>query len=152
MRVESIPARIARFENLCRRQGLALTHQRRTLYRILAESQDHPTPEDVFQRARHEIPSISLGTVYKNLTTLRELGLVAEVPSASGPARFDANLDRHHHLVCTQCGEVVDFYDDDLDEVRIEPQGLGGFTPQTVQIQVSGICARCRDASMELNP
>ena len=77
-------------------------------HRVLLEAEDHPSPEMLYGRVRAQMPSLSLATVYKVLDALVELGLVHEVAAISGTKRYDnANMDKHHHLVCTQCGTIV---------------------------------------------
>jgi Fur family peroxide stress response transcriptional regulator len=129
----------------CRDRGMHITPQRMAIYRALLEAEDHPSPEVLYQRVRPQMPSLSLATIYKALDTLVELGLVQEVSPLSESKRYDANLDKHHHLICTECKSVIDIYDASLD--RIDRIGLArrpaGFVPQSVHVQVLGICAAC---------
>jgi Fur family peroxide stress response transcriptional regulator len=129
----------------CRSHGLSVTPQRMAIYRALLVAEDHPSPETLYGRVRTEMPSLSLATIYKVLDALVDLGLVHEVAAMSGTKRYEANLEKHHHLVCTQCGTIVDFNDRDLDAVvppRRAPK-LVGFIAETVSVQVMGVCARC---------
>ncbi len=87
----------------------------------------HPTPEAIYERVREQIPSISLGTVYKNLKTFLDTGLLREVSPMHGSQRLDANTEDHHHLVCTACHTVIDLGEDDLEPARLLrplPQGF----------------------------
>ena len=73
------------------------------------------------------MPSISRDTVYRTLATLEAEGLVRKVEPLVRERRYDANLDRHHHFVCTVCGMVRDFYSDELDRLPIpQSRGVGG--------------------------
>lgn len=119
-----------------------VTPQRLAVYRALLESEDHPSPEILFRRVRKSMPSLSLATVYKALDTLELLGVVARVATASDTKRFDANDERHHHLVCTRCQKVVDLYDERFDALAA-PRQISGFVVQTLTVQVKGLCARC---------
>ncbi|HLU64879.1 MAG TPA: transcriptional repressor, partial [Kofleriaceae bacterium] len=83
-----------------------------------------------------------LATIYKALDTLCELGLVQEVSVVGEGKRYDANVDRHHHLICTACKQVVDHYDPKLDALR-PPRRLPGFHARSVSVQVLGLCAAC---------
>jgi Fur family peroxide stress response transcriptional regulator len=141
----TLAARMDSFLSRCRERGMSATPQRIAIYRVLLESEDHPSPEMLYGRVRVQMPSLSLATVYKVLDALVGLGLVHEVAAISGTKRYDANMDKHHHLVCTQCGTIVDFYDRELDAVappRRAPK-LGGFIAEAVSVQVLGVCARC---------
>lgn len=126
----------------CREHGLAVTPQRLTVFRALLESHDHPSPEMLFDRVRGSLPSLSMATVYKVLDALGEIGVVREVSVVNDCRRFDANLERHHHLVCTRCKGVVDFYDEELDEVK-PSRPLRGFRSREVSVQILGLCKAC---------
>ena len=140
-----LTARMSDLVSRCRSAGLSVTPQRMAIYGALVESEDHPSPEMLYSRVRAQMPSLSLATIYKGLDTLVELGLVREVAAMSGIKRYDANLEQHHHLVCTQCGKIIDFYDRKLDAVAPTRRShkLVGFIPETVSVQVMGACARC---------
>jgi Fur family transcriptional regulator, peroxide stress response regulator len=145
----TLATRMDNFLGRCRERGMSATPQRIAIYRVLLQAEDHPSPEMLYGRVRVQMPSLSLATVYKVLDALVELGLVHEVAAISGTKRYDANMDKHHHLVCTQCGTIVDFYDRELDAVappRRAPK-LGGFIAEAVSVQVLGVCARCATPS-----
>ncbi len=125
----------------CKRAGLALTPQRVAIYRALFESYDHPSPEALYERVRPQMPSISLATIYKTLETLVSLGVASELPAAGDTKRYDANMGRHHHLVCDQCNAIEDFYDASLDVAA--PKSKNGFVPRAVSVYVHGLCRRC---------
>jgi len=92
---------IRQFRVRCRAAGLALTHQREVLYRTVYEMRNHPTPEAIYEEVKARIPAISLGTVYKNLKTFVDKGLLREVSPLHGTLRVDATTAEHNHLVCT---------------------------------------------------
>jgi len=119
-----------------------VTPQRLAIYRALLESEDHPSPEVLYRRVRKHLPSLSLATIYKALDALEALGVVSQVSPVGEAKRYDANDARHHHLVCTRCKKVVDFYDDHFDELKA-PRGLAGFVVQELTVQVKGLCAAC---------
>ncbi len=107
------------------------TPQRAAVYKALLQSTEHPTPEMLYRKVRRAMPSLSLATVYKALDALERLGLVQAVDVDSDSRRFDANMDLHHHMVCTECRGVIDFYDESFDD--LEPaRKLRGFTPRSV--------------------
>jgi Fur family peroxide stress response transcriptional regulator len=138
----------ARTEHLvaqCREAGMNVTPQRIAIYRALLEATDHPSPEAIYARVRSGMPSLSLATIYKTLEALARLGLVSELPATGNSRRYDANGDRHHHLVCTRCNRVADYYDPALDRVPA-PARLAGFRPQRVSVHIHGLCAACADA------
>jgi Fur family peroxide stress response transcriptional regulator len=126
----------------CRSKRMSVTPQRLAIYRALLEAEDHPSPEMLYRRIHPEMPSLSLATVYKTLDALVDLALVQEVSVGSETKRYDANLERHHHVVCIDCGMISDFYDRTLDAVS-PPRRLPGFVPQGINIQVTGRCSQC---------
>ncbi len=131
------------FRELCRRHGLALTHQRAVIYDSLMSAPGHPSPEEVYAVVRKQIPSISLATVYKTLHTFVESGVLRELSLHHGSLRVDPVTGPHHHLVCTKCKAVFD-----LDEAALEaPHIVGkipkGFKVQGISVELHGLCEPC---------
>jgi len=107
------------FEQVCRSNGLRITHQRSEIFHELAKYPDHPTAENVFNRVRKRLKTISLDTVYRTILTFEKNGLLKRVQILDNAARFDMNLNVHHHLVCTRCKRVEDFYWPGFDQMRL---------------------------------
>jgi len=126
-----------------RAAGLKVTPQRQLLFRLLHGNEMHPTAETLYDVAVAEMPGISLRTVYQTLTDLATMGELQQI-QLGGSARFDPNVDDHHHSVCTACGEVRDVYVTDADAISVA--GLDGFSVQTARIVFSGTCSRCASA------
>lgn len=148
MHPAAVPARHVRqrmdfFRQRCAESGLAFTHQRYVIYRALAGSGDHPTPESVYEQVRREVPSISLGTVYKNIRTFLDAGLLREVTLLHESQRLDANMAPHHHLVCVCCRSVRDLDDESLEPVRLRRRLPRGFRMRGAAIELHGVCAVC---------
>jgi Fur family transcriptional regulator, peroxide stress response regulator len=133
-----------------REAGLSLTHQRVVLYRAVLEMRSHPSPEAIYERVRDEIPSISLGTVYKNIRAFMDAGLVREVSPHHGTLRLESNLEEHHHLVCTRCKAIVDLEETDLEPVRLRRELPGGFRVDRYSVEFRGLCAAC-SAKLDLS-
>lgn len=126
----------------CRQARLNVTPQRIAVYEELLRSEEHPTPEMLFKSVQRSMPSLSLATIYKSLDALETLGLVQAVEIDSHSRRYDANMNRHHHLVCTKCRNVIDFYDERLDRVK-PSRSTRGFVPHTISVKVLGLCRAC---------
>src|SRR3954447_19480835 len=94
------------FRELCKESGLALTHQRQVIFDTLAEMH-HPSPDEVFEKVRAAIPSISHATVYKTLHTFVEHGILRELSPHHGTLRVDMGSEPHHHVICTRCKTVM---------------------------------------------
>ena len=129
--------------------GLRLTGPRRAILDVLRGTDSHPTAEWVHRVVRRRRPGVSLGTVYRNLRLLVAEGLAAEIP---GPhARFDANLEAHHHFTCVRCGRILDV-DGPLAEPHAEAlrgriAARTGLSITHQRIEFFGRCLQCRPAS-----
>ena len=140
---EQIGRRMRRFEEVCRRHGLRLTHQRMEIFREVAGSDEHPDAETIYRGVHRRIPAVSMDTVYRTLAVLEAHGLVRKTEAQSGPARYDANADRHHHFICTRCGLVRDVYSHKLDKVSVPAAVKAIGTVTSCEVQLRGICAGC---------
>jgi Fe2+ or Zn2+ uptake regulation protein len=127
-----------------RRRGLKITPQRVAIFRTMHGNHHHPTADAVYADVATEMPSISLRTVYQTLNDLAEMGEIQSLDLGTGAARFDPNLDEHHHLVCDVCRAVVDV---ELDTAALEPTDLGGFQVARAQVIFHGRCSRCAGAA-----
>ena len=140
---EPLQEQVDTFVTTCRSLGLKITHQRLEIYRELATSDEHPSAEALFRRLRKRIPSLSLDTVYRTLTTLEQHGLIARTPVWDVRNRFDANMALHHHLVCTQCGRVEDFYWPSFDRSQPPKEASGWGELTRKQVEIRGVCKEC---------
>lgn len=139
-----IDVRMGEFTRRCKEAGLTATHQRTVIYRVLVESRDHPSPELVYERVSREIPEISRATVYKNIHTFIDAGMLRKVSELHHTNRLDANLERHHHLICTRCSKVVDYQDDELDSIHASKPEPDGFQVTEYRVEARGLCPACR--------
>ncbi len=138
-----VEQRMKHLEAVCHDEGIKLTHQRMEIFREVAQTGDHPDADQVFQRVRNRMPTVSLDTVYRTLWLLNDLGLVATLGSSRERTRFDANLNRHHHFVCGLCGFTRDFYSNHLDNIRL-PDSVGALGEiEATHVQVRGVCREC---------
>ena len=95
--------------------AIKYSRQREAIKKFLMTRRDHPTADVVYSSVRNEFPNISLGTVYRNLTLLADLGEISRLRLGDGADHFDADTSPHYHFVCTDCGRVIDL---DLDSIR----------------------------------
>ena len=87
---------------------LKYSRQREAILEALILRHDHPTADTLYRALREDLPHISLGTVYRNLNLLSELGKIRKIRSDSGIEHYDAETHEHYHLVCRSCGRVLD--------------------------------------------
>ena len=130
----------------CKDQGLAFTFQRQAIYEAVLDSREHPTPEHIYEQVRGRIPSISLGTVYKNVKTFLDAGLMREVSLHHGSLRLEANTAPHHHLVCTQCRAILDLEESGVAPVKLKGPLPKGFEARRYSVEIHGVCATCQRA------
>ena len=138
------------FEALCRSRGIRVTAQRLAVYRALTESLAHPSAESVFRRLGGRFPSLSQATVYRTLEFLERENLIRRVSAREGTGRFDANLNKHQHLVCRVCGSLADVSVPELHEAKL-PR-VSGFTVEELDIRLVGRCRSCSDSESKKNP
>jgi Fur family transcriptional regulator, peroxide stress response regulator len=136
--------RIDQFFAAHRENGLPVTMQRRAVFEALLDCRDHPTAEQVYQTVRSDLPQISRMTIHRILGTFVSLDLLAKTCHPGSSARFEPNLRRHHHLVCLDCGRIIDLEDARLNKIPWPDAARHGFKIADYHIHFRGRCARCR--------
>lgn len=121
------------------------SHQRERIYEYLCESTQHPSAEMVYDALRPEIPGLSLGTVYRNLKLLEELGKVRRVAAFQGTERYDAICGDHAHFLCEKCGRLHDLDSAVAQDIRWSLMLGHGYTLKKLDITITGICPECKD-------
>lgn len=120
------------------------SRQREAILDFLSKRKDHPTADTVYENVRKEYPNISLGTVYRNLTLLSEMGTIQKLTMGSNiPDRFDFNAVPHYHFMCRRCGKVMDLDMDNLESVNVF---AGSHFKGTIEGHVAyffGLCPDC---------
>lgn len=106
-------------EALCAERGLRITEQRRVIARVLSQSDDHPDVEELYRRASEVDDNISIATVYRTVRLFEEAGILERHDFRDGRARYEPTPDEHHdHLIDVESGEVVEFHDEELEELQ----------------------------------
>jgi Fur family peroxide stress response transcriptional regulator len=134
------------FRELCRENGIAVTHQRQVLYEVMKTMYGHPSPEEVYARVKKKVPSISLATVYKNIHLFVESVVFREVSMHHGSLRVEMNDEAHHHMVHSKCKGITDIGENELGLVSKRTKLPGGFLVERYAVDVIGICAKCQQA------
>jgi Fur family peroxide stress response transcriptional regulator len=120
--------------------GLRLTPQRQQVYDVLLQKRDHPTAEEVFIRAKKQMPDISHATVYNCLDALVKSGLARQVNVERGATRFCPNMMDHGHFHCDVCGTIYDVSLPQELPCVVVPRG---FKSLRHEVTIHGICADC---------
>lgn len=95
------------------------SRQREAIKEYVSNSKEHPTADNVYMSIRNIYPNISLGTVYRNLNLLAELGEIVKIDCQDGSVRFDGHNEQHYHLICKQCGKVTDLEMESIDHINV---------------------------------
>jgi Fur family peroxide stress response transcriptional regulator len=148
-----------------KRGGLKMTPQRLAIVRELADDESHPTAQELYERLRASMPTMSFATVYNTLGALSSQGAAVARTLSAGATRFDPKVEPHHHAVCDQCGRVLDVFPhagaastggENLAAVSPPSRGDGGavatmktgvphgFVVHAVEQIYRGVCASCR--------
>ncbi len=127
-----------------RRLGIRVTRQRLAVAEVLVNARDHPTAQEVCERARVTLPQISLGTIYNTIGILINSGFIQSL-SFGEATRYDANLAPHANLVCVRCGAITDARDEDggITNLRENLCSRIGFQAVSQRVDFYGVCARC---------
>ena len=122
---------------------LKYSKQRESIIEFLATRKDHPTADTVYMNIREQFPKISLGTVYRNLALLSDLGEITKIVTGDGADRFDYNTNPHNHFVCTKCHSVIDLEMDNIDDiVDVAQKNFSGKIDSYIT-HFMGICPDC---------
>jgi len=106
-------------EKLCAERGMRMTEQRRVIAKVLSEASDHPDAEILYRRASRLDPNISLATIYRTVRLFEEAGVIEKHDFGDGRSRFETVPDDHHdHLINVKTGEVIEFVDDEIEELQ----------------------------------
>lgn len=129
--------------------GYKLTPQRRWVLKVIAGSQEHLTPAAVYEKVRQEHPGIGQVTVYRTLEILAALGLICRVHAGGRSCSYKvAPAEHHHHLICSDCGAVVDFVNCDLNELEKELAEQTGFSIESHLLEFLGRCQNCQKIAL----
>ena len=117
--------------------------QRETILKVLRSTDTHPTANWIYEEVRKEIPNISLGTVYRNLSALSDAGMILCIDVGDGFAHYDGDISNHIHLQCRGC--------ESIEDIRFEGSQMTelaksiGFMPESCVCVMSGLCKNCKE-------
>jgi len=141
------------FSRYLREKGLPITQQREVVAQIVFSSSGHLSVEDIAQRLRQEDERIGKATIYRTLDLLVKSKLVEEHDFGEGFKRYEHRLSRqpvHEHLICVECGTVIEFRSDEVQRIEERMLQDHGFTPARHRLEIYGLCQECRNSGVEL--
>ncbi len=118
------------------------TIQMQKILDYLNSVKTHPNAETIFNAVKKDVPSITLATIYRNLNKLAELGKILKL-EINGEFRFDADTCFHQHVICKNCGEVKDFFNEKISKNALKNFNLAEFNADSVSIKFYGVCKKC---------
>ena len=128
-----------------RQHGYKLTWQRRVVIRTVVSTQDHHTPIAIYEKVHQDYPNIGLVTIYRTLEILTRLNLICELHAGGSCHSYTiAAPGHHHHLICSNCGRVVDFTGCELEEMQQSLSKKTGFRIDGHLLEFIGLCQTCQ--------
>ena len=118
--------------------------QRELILKTLQENPIHPTADEIYQLLRLELPSISLGTVYRNLNQLSESGEVMKITGLDGSVHFDHNTHKHYHFICNKCNKVYDIPAKAIPNIENSVEEYTGLHISECELVLKGLCRDCQ--------
>lgn len=136
-------------KGLLKEKGYKLTPQRRAVLNIIMENPgQHLTTEEIYDLVKVPCPDIGLATVYRTLQILNEMDLILKINLDDGCSRYEYNVHQddheHHHLICTNCGKILEVNDDLLDNTERQIEKDYDFIITDHKVKFFGLCSKCR--------
>ena len=128
---------------------LKYSRQREAIKNFLMTRTDHPTADTVYTNLRQEYPNISLGTVYRNLSLLEDIGEITRISTGTGADHDDGNTNQQHHFICTHCHQVYDIQMENIDSIMDIAAKNSPGKIHTYRASFYGVCEHCMEATGE---
>lgn len=138
---------IDELKKIVKQKGLKYTEQREIVLKILMHAQDHLTAEEIYNLIKIKEPDSNIGiaTVYRALSFLEEVDLIASITFGSEGKKYESNAKAHHdHLICTVCGKIVEFVDEEIEKRQEKIAKQNNFKVTSHSMQLYGVCSNCQ--------
>ena len=130
--------------------NMRLTTQRQIILEELGKVTSHPTANEVYDMVRRRLPRIGLGTVYRNLELMADIGIILKLEVGGTQKRFDATVVPHYHIRCSSCGKVNDINIAVQEQINIVAEKASNYKILGHHIEFSGICSSCTKEAAEI--
>lgn len=137
---------IEELKRIVKQKGLKYTEQREIVLQILLKSKEHLSAEEVYNKIKDEYPDSNIGiaTVYRALGFLEGVNLITSLTFGNDSKKYESNAKEHHdHLICTNCGKIIEFVDEDIEKLQEEVAKKKGFSITNHSMQLYGLCEDC---------
>jgi len=135
------------FKALLKQNSLKFTSQREIILKTLYKNQDHFTPENLYLLIKESYPDLNIGitTVYRTLNLLEENNFASSISFGVSGKKFELNNKSHHdHLICQNCGKIVEFHNEKIEQLQQEIANIHNFKLNDHLMQLYGICKECQ--------
>jgi len=142
------PLLLEKFKTLLKSNTLKFTKQRELILQFLYENDSHYTPEDIYMLLKKEHPDVNLGiaTVYRTLTLLENENIASSISFGTQGKKYELGLKKHHdHLICTDCGDIIEFFDETIEEQQEKIAKKFNFKMTDHTMKIVGLCEKCQD-------
>ena len=149
---------LAELKRILKEKGLKFTRQRELIFKTLYENDGHFSPEELNMVIQRENPDVKIGiaTIYRTLSLLEEAGLAESLSLDKQSKRYEMGLKKHHdHLICTECGKIIEFYDETIEKQQEIVAKSFGFRMKGHSMKITGVCRECilaKESKKRLNP
>ncbi|HTT77222.1 MAG TPA: transcriptional repressor [Candidatus Binataceae bacterium] len=143
--------RLAEFDARCQKRGIALTPQRLAVIQALLAAENHPSADEICAAVRRTHRHVSLATVHRILEQFCEMGEARKVTLLHDVARYDGNLEPHHHVLCVRCRRVHDIEMPEADKLLEGKTSLGQFALLRCTLEIEALCGRCQLAEKKMH-
>ena len=142
------PLLLEKFKTLLKVNTLKFTKQRELILKFLYENSDHYTPEDIYMLLKKENPDINIGiaTVYRTLALLEDSDIASSISFGAQGKKYELGLKKHHdHLICTSCGDIIEFFDEIIESQQEKIAAKHNFKMTDHTMKIVGLCEKCQD-------
>ncbi len=142
------PLLLEKFQTILKENTLKFTKQRELVLKFLYENDGHFTPEDIYTLLKQENPDINIGiaTVYRTLTLLESSNIASSISFGVQGKKYELGLKKHHdHLICTKCGDIIEFFDETIEERQEEIAKKFNFQMTDHTMKIVGLCEKCQN-------
>lgn len=139
---------LEQLKEVLKKKGMKYTEQRALILQLLLKLDEHLSAEELHEIVKKEYPdqNIGIATVYRTLNFLEEVNLISSISFGKEGKKYESSDTEHHdHIICTSCGKIVEFFDEDIEKKQEEIASKNGFKITDHTMQIYGLCQDCQE-------